>query len=128
MDSKKSKVKKRTWIDSPSLRDYLWMEFRRRFDTVQKHLDGNSPEWPKNERRPLKYNEFIKDVVKFFQQITGQTFSEGSIQQQIDWGLTSQQEVKKNYFITWIGNLAAAEKAGVISTKNFPAFLLKSDL
>lgn len=62
-------------------------------------------------------------MAEFFTELTGQKFTKGAIKNQLEFALNDQEAITKSHFKTWVDNIMAAKKAGII--KNFPETILK---
>ena len=107
---------------TPEIRKLLYENLVKEF--------GPYSEWTENDRIPndkTKYYEFLRNWAKILSTTTGKKFTEDSIRMQINWALTSQENITaakgygQSFMSYYILNKAVALEVGFITRNSLPS-------
>jgi hypothetical protein len=101
------------------LRRVLYARLTMEFGSHDKWVMLSYPEGQK-----ARYHEVLKELAKYFSQLTGERFAWTAVQQQVDWGRTRQEEIRANYLRQYILNKAAAIEMGFLPASSLPIAVL----
>ncbi len=110
------------------MRRIIWTHERRKdlYTKVIKEVGAFST-WT-GARAPLskkeKYDALLWDLSDQFRRETGEIISPAAVEQQIDWAITKQKEMKdQSHVRNFILNKAAALEVGFLSTADLPGYM-----
>lgn len=86
------------------------------------HRDWSGSRYPRDRR--TEFHALLTKLAGVFSTLTGKTITRDAVEQQVDWGITVQKEIKSNgHARAFIMNKAAALDVGFITTADLPAFM-----
>jgi len=100
-------------------RRFIWATVSSRFGSIDT-WGGNRPKGCKG-----KWDEMLNDISTYLRN-RGKIVSIKAINQQIEWGITRQVNIKHSHNATWVLNHAYAYEAGVIKYSDFPKNMMTS--